>query len=302
MRDIPAIMISALDDLSAVVRCIEAGAEDYLPKPFEPVLLRARIGASLSKRRLRRQLVAQERLASLGSITAGVAHEIKNPLNFIINFAELSAELAEELKQGPADAETLELLGQNLSKILEHANRADSIVAGMLLHARAGETEREQANLNDLVRESVHLARHGTAWTSDGEQLEVSTDLDPALPAVECIPSDLARVFLNLTNNAIYAALEKHKRERSVPARVQVSTRSKDGWAEIRIRDNGFGVPPEIRDRIFQPFFTTKPTGSGTGLGLSISFDVVTNAHGGEIVLDSQPGAFAEFIVRVPQR
>ncbi len=302
MRDIPAIMISALDDLSSVVRCIQAGAEDYLSKPFEPVLLRARIGASLSKRRLRKQIVAQERLASLGSITAGVAHEIKNPLNFIVNFAELSRELATELKEGPPDADLSDMLEQNLSKILEHAKRADSIVAGMLLHARSGQAEREQADLNNLVKESVHLARHGTAWTANCDQLEVSTNFDPRSPAVECIPSDLARVFLNLTNNAIYSALEKHRQQSGAPARVEITTRSKDGWAEVRIRDNGFGVPPELKDKIFQPFFTTKPTGSGTGLGLSISFDVVTNAHGGEILVDSQPGSYAEFIVRVPRR
>jgi signal transduction histidine kinase len=306
LRDIPVIMISALDDLSAVVRSIEAGAEDYLTKPFEPVLLRARIGASLSKRRLRRQIVAQERLASLGAITAGVAHEIKNPLNFVLNFADLSRELAAEVREdepaGSPRAELLDDLERNLTKIVEHARRADGIVAGMLLHARSGNTDRERFDLNKLVGDSVHLARHGTAWTREGEQLEVETHFDPAAGAIEGIPADLGRVFLNLANNALYAAMEKHRQVRTVPARVEVRTRRDGNWREVQIRDNGPGIPPGLRDRIFQPFFTTKPTGSGTGLGLSISFDIVANAHGGEILLNSEPGSYAEFTIRLPER
>ncbi len=329
LREIPVIMISASDEYSSVIRCIESGAEDYLPKPFDPVLLRARLKASLEKKALRdqqqaktaeleqaylnlqkmqNQLITQEKLASLGSLTAGIAHEIKNPLNFITNFASLSIELIEELRHcippvaGAESQELLDDLAANVTKIEEHGHRADRIVRGMLSHARKQSGDRELADLNALVTECVSLAYHGLRTKDMSFNAAIDCDFDPAVGKVNVFPQDLSRVFLNIATNAFHAV--EARRRGSGPdyhPTITVSTRAVSGFVEIRIRDNGSGIPAEFQKRIFEPFFTTKPSGTGTGLGLSISRDVVVNEHHGELLVESEPNSFTEFLVRLPR-
>ena len=307
LSGLPVIMISAVDEMDSVVRSIEMGAEDYLAKPFDPVLLRARIGASLDKKRLRDQLTVQEKLASLGALTAGIAHEIRNPLNFVTNFAELTTELVGELRERleePAQATVMDLLADLellVSKIREHSRRADMIVHGMLMHARNQPGERQQTDLNALVDEHVRLAYHSMRAIDASCALTLHTDFDPAVGELNVVPQDLGRVFLNIAGNAFYAAHQRKlaSGEEFQPA-VWVSTRNLDGRVEVSIRDNGFGIPTEIRDRLFTPFFTTKPAGSGTGLGLSISYDIVVREHQGEIRVESEEGGFAEFRIILP--
>jgi signal transduction histidine kinase len=330
-RPIPVIMVSAIDELAEVVRCIAGGAEDYLPKPFEPTLLAARIGASLEKKRLRdaerrrtaelekalaelraaqSRLLVQEKLASLGALTAGIAHEIKNPLNFVTNFAELSQELFAELRAGleragplAADVEeTLTALEQNTAKVREHARRADGIVAGMLLHARGGKGHWQTVDLNALVDQAVALAYHGLRARDPSLQVALEKDYDPAAGHVLALPQDLSRVFLNLAANGCYAAREKKRKAGpDFTPTLTLRTRGLGDRVEVRVRDNGDGVPAAVRERLFQPFFTTKPAGEGTGLGLSISYDIVVRVHRGELRLETEEGAYAELIVVLPR-
>ena len=329
LREIPVIMISASDEYTSVIRCIEGGAEDYLPKPFDPVLLRARLKASLEKKALRDeqrarteelerayhnlqrmqdQLITQEKLASIGSLSAGIAHEIKNPLNFITNFAALSGELVEELRHDLGEIKTenvkaiLDDLSANVHKIEEHGHRADRIVRGMLSHARKQSGEREPADINALVAECVSLAYHGLRSKDMSFNAAIHTDYDSRIGKISVFPQDLSRVFLNIAVNAFYA-VEDRRREAppGYQPEIRVATRLLSGMVEVRIRDNGSGIPAAIRKKIFEPFFTTKPAGSGTGLGLSISRDVVVSEHGGELLVESEPGCFTEFIVRLPR-
>lgn len=349
LRDVPVIIVSALSELDSVVRCIEMGAEDYLAKPFNPVLLRAKISTHLEKKRLRdqeridrekqnellkelatanwelvetldklkatqEQLIVQEKLASLGALTAGVAHEIKNPLNFINNFAALSIELADELqseinrhqeKLGDDATYIGEILGdlkQNAAKINEHGKRADSIVRSMLLHSGGQSGQWQQTDLNALLAEYVNLAYHGIRAQDNSFNLSIVSDYDPSIGSVNVVPQDLGRVFLNILNNACQAMNEKKKSagDGFAPT-LSVRTRKLDGQVEISIRDNGPGVPAAARDKLFNPFFTTKAPGQGTGLGLSISHDIVVKQHKGEIRLETEEGEFAEFVISVPR-
>lgn len=261
-------------------------------------------------------LIQSEKMASLGQLTAGIAHEIKNPLNFVNNFAELSRELLDELKEAvdpskaAADAkengdlsELVTTLDANLEKIAEHGRRADGIVTSMLLHSRGGSGERQKSDLNALIEEALNLAFHGARARSQGFNVTLERDFDTHLEPIEIVPQDLTRVFLNLFGNAFYA-VDKRRREGGeagfTPV-VTVSTRDKGNEVEIRIHDNGIGMPPEVRDHAFTPFFTTKPTGEGTGLGLSISYDIVVQEHGGTIAVDSRAGEFTEFTIVLPR-
>jgi signal transduction histidine kinase len=262
-------------------------------------------------------LIQAEKLASLGQLTAGIAHEIKNPLNFVNNFASLSDELLIELKEiaEPAiatlDSEkreeldaTLAMLSSNLGKIAEHGKRADNIVRSMLEHSRGATSERRTVALNALVDEALNLAYHGARAQNKSFNITLERDFDPALAPIEVIPQDITRVFLNLFGNGFYAA---HKRAQGTADAgfrpvLRVVTKDRGDWVEVRVRDNGTGIAAEIRDKLFQPFFTTKPTGEGTGLGLSISYDIVTQQHGGTLEVESEPGSFTEFIVRLPRR
>jgi PAS domain S-box-containing protein len=261
-------------------------------------------------------LIQAEKMASLGQLTAGIAHEIKNPLNFVNNFAGLSVELLDELKETAAPgiaglaederAEIDEIVGMltgNLEKIAEHGRRADGIVKSMLEHSRGGSGERRAVDLNGLVEEALNLAYHGARAQDQSFNTTLERDLDRALAAIELAPQEMTRVFLNLFANGFYAAT-KRQRDSATPdfrAALKVATRDLGDAVEIRIRDNGAGIPPEIRDKLFQPFFTTKPTGEGTGLGLSISWDIVTQQHGGTIEVDSRVGEFTEFTIHLPR-
>jgi signal transduction histidine kinase len=258
-------------------------------------------------------LVQAEKMASLGQLTAGIAHEIKNPLNFVNNFAELSRELLGELKEAVDSTpdgtraddldELMTTLDGNLAKIAEHGRRADGIVKSMLLHSRGGSGERRQSDLNALIDEALNLAFHGARAQDQSFNVTLERDLDPSIGPLQAVPQDLTRVFLNLFGNAFYA-VNKRRREGGDSAFapiLTITTRNRGDEIEVRVRDNGIGIPPEIRDKLFQPFFTTKPTGEGTGLGLSISYDIVVQEHRGSIAVDSQLGEFTEFTLLLPR-
>ena len=262
-------------------------------------------------------LVHAEKMASLGQLTAGIAHEIKNPLNFVNNFAGLSVELLDELKAAAAPAidtlgdvaraeidEVVGMLTGNLEKIAEHGRRADGIVKSMLDHSRMGSSERQRVDINALVEEALNLAYHGARAQDQNFNITLERDFDRNIAPIELMPQDLTRVFLNLFGNGFYAA-DKRRREAGEAAfrpMLKVATRDLGGEVEIRVRDNGTGIAPEFRDKLFQPFFTTKPPGEGTGLGLSISYDIVTQQHGGTIEVDSSLAEFTEFTIRLPRR
>lgn len=256
------------------------------------------------------QLIQSEKLASLGELTAGIAHEIQNPLNFVNNFSEVSVELLEELKEeGPAGelgAELLADIEQNLQKINQHGKRASSIVKGMLEHSRASSGRKEPTDLNALADEYLRLAYHGLRARDKSFNADFKLEADPNLPSVSIVAQDISRVLLNLINNAFYAVQQKTFLHPSgykpvVTVSTQHIIHPKTGsWAEIRVTDNGTGIPEEVRDKIFQPFFTTKPTGQGTGLGLSLAYDIVTKGHGGALEVQSREGEGTDFIVKLP--
>jgi signal transduction histidine kinase len=260
------------------------------------------------------RLVQTEKLASLGQLTAGIAHEIKNPLNFVNNFSALSAELIDELDdllkgaaltdkmQKEAD-ELTTLLKQNLEKIVQHGKRADSIVKNMLLHSREGSTEHRSVQINALVEESLNLAYHGARAERVGFSITLKHDLDPKAGALDLYPQEMTRALLNLISNGFYAAT-KRKVEAGNGAFEPVlsaATRNLGNTVEIRIRDNGTGIPPKVREKMFNPFFTTKPTGEGTGLGLSMTHDIIVKQHGGRIEVETELGEFTEFIITLPR-
>ena len=259
------------------------------------------------------RLVQTEKLASLGQLTAGIAHEIKNPLNFVNNFAALSAELIEELndvlKPAALDDRTREeideltlMLQGNLEKVVQHGKRADSIVKNMLLHSREGSGEHRPADINAIVEESLNLAYHGARAEKSGFNITLQRDLDPNAGMIDLYPQEITRVFLNLISNGFYAATKrKEAGEAGFEPMLGASTRNLGNAVEIRILDNGTGIPLDVKEKMFNPFFTTKPAGEGTGLGLSMSHDIVVKQHGGKIDVVTEPGAFTEFIVTLPR-
>lgn len=250
------------------------------------------------------QLIQLEKMASLGQLTAGIAHEIQNPLNFVNNFSELSVELLEELN-GNAGGEEKQMivsdLKQNLQKIVFHGKRADSIVKGMLQHSRTSALEKQPTDINKLVEEFFTLAYHGMRAKDPGFNCVMDKQLTPGLPMVKIIPQDVSRVILNIFNNSFYAVDERTKLEgKSYRPIVSIGTEQVDGKIVITIRDNGRGIPDEIREKVFNPFFTTKPTGQGTGLGLSISHDIIVKGHGGDLKLDTEAGKYTQFKITLP--
>ena len=261
------------------------------------------------------QLIQAEKMASLGQLTAGIAHEIKNPLNFINNFSELSIELSNDLlleieNQGDKlDPKTVDYLKElltdldhNVHKINEHGRRADSIVKGMLLHSRGKSGEKQKTNLNDLVNEYLNLAYHGFRAQDSTFNCKMETSYDPTLEPINVVPQNISRVFLNILNNGCYSISEKKKEKKdSFDPILKVSTKNFEDKVEIRIKDNGKGIPQDILDKIFNPFFTTKPAGKGTGLGLSLSYDIIVQEHKGELKIETEAGEYAEFIITVPK-
>lgn len=250
------------------------------------------------------QLVQREKMASLGELTAGIAHEIQNPLNFINNFSEVSVELTEDLKKEATEGhkEVIAIaddIAGNLQKVVQHGQRADSIVKGMLQHSRTNTGKKEPIDINALADEYLRLSYHGLRAKDKDFNASFTTDFSESIGKIEVVPQDIGRVLLNLYNNAFYAANEKKKQVNgSFEPTVSVSTERKGDKLLLRVKDNGFGIPQKVVDKIFQPFFTTKPTGQGTGLGLSLSYDIV-KAHGGELKVETKEGEGAEFIVEL---
>ena len=260
----------------------------------------------LSLRKTQRQLIQSEKMASLGELTAGIAHEIQNPLNFVNNFSEVSNELLSEMVDEANNGNIDEVkaiannVQQNLEKILHHGKRADAIVKGMLQHSRSSTGVKEQTDINALADEYLRLSYHGLRAKDKNFNAEIKTDFDKSIDKTNIIPQDIGRVLLNLYNNAFYVVSEKKKSsEAGYEPTVSVSTKKIGDKVEVRVKDNGNGIPQKVVDKIFQPFFTTKPTGQGTGLGLSLSYDIV-KAHGGEIKVESKEGEGSEFIIQLP--
>lgn len=257
-------------------------------------------------------LIQSEKMASLGELTAGIAHEIQNPLNFVNNFSEVNVELIHEMKEALEKGDTSEALAlsrdieDNSGKIIFHGKRADSIVKGMLQHSRSSSGIKEPTDINALTDEYLRLAYHGLRAKDKTFNAEIQTDFDSKIGTINICPQDVGRVILNLITNAFYAVTEKSRRlESQVPKvpfqpKVITSTHKKVGKVEIRVQDNGDGIPSELVGKIFQPFFTTKPTGKGTGLGLSMSYDIITKGHAGELKVETKPGEGSTFIIILP--
>ena len=283
---------------------------------FESVEARTReLAKSLEDLRTAQdRLIQTEKLASLGQLTAGIAHEIKNPLNFVNNFSAVSVELIDELREALAGVnldnklraqigEIADMLQGNLDKVVQHGKRANSIVKNMLLHSRQGSGEHRPVDINALVDESLNLAYHGARAEKQGFNITLERSFDPAAGEVDLFPLEITRVLLNLISNGFYAAT-KRKAETNggnYEPTLAATTKNLGDSVEIRIRDNGTGIPPEVREKLFNPFFTTKPAGEGTGLGLSISHDIIVKQHGGSIEVDTRPGEFTEFRIVLPR-
>jgi two-component system NtrC family sensor kinase len=253
------------------------------------------------------QLIQREKMASLGELTAGIAHEIQNPLNFVNNFSEVNKEMLLELETEIKNGNTEDALAlttdiiQNEEKINHHGKRADAIVKGMLQHSQSGSGTKELTNINALADEYLRLSYHGLRSKDKRFNAEMVTHFDEKLPQINVIPQDIGRVMLNLFNNAFYAVNKKQKTAgEGYRAEVSVTTTKENGHAIIKVKDNGAGIPDTIKDKIMQPFFTTKPTGEGTGLGLSLTYDIVVKGHGGSIQVDSLEGEGSEFTIQLP--
>ena len=253
------------------------------------------------------QLIQNEKMASLGELTAGIAHEIQNPLNFVNNFSEVNKELIDEIKQAIKAGNTREVIAlvdaveQNLEKINIHGKRADLIVKGMLQHSRASSGEKHATDLNLLTEEYLRLGYHGSRAKDKDFKANLVTDFDPEIGKVELVPQEIGRVLLNLLSNAFYATSQKKAMlNGSYEPEVKVSTKRMGKNVEIRVRDNGNGISENLKSKIFQPFFTTKPSGQGTGLGLSLSYDIITKGHAGQMEVNSKEGMFTEVIISLP--
>jgi signal transduction histidine kinase len=283
---------------------------------FEDVQARTReLAKSLEELRTTQdRLVQTQKLASLGQLTAGIAHEIKTPLNFVNNFSGVSAELIDELQEAFKDVslnekrrteitELMDTLRGNLDKVVQHGKRADAIVKNMLLHSREGSGEHRPVDINTLVEDGLNLAYHGARAEKPGFNIRLERSLDPAAGEVDVFPQDITRVLLNLISNGFYAATKRRAETNGgdYEPTIAAATKNLGDRVEITIRDNGAGIPPDVKEKMFNPFFTTKPAGEGTGLGLSISHDIIVKQHGGSIEVDTQPGEFTEFTIILPR-
>ncbi|NEP08852.1 MAG: response regulator [Symploca sp. SIO2C1] len=349
-QDIPVIFMTALSDPMDKVKGLSIGAVDYITKPFQQEEVLARVRTHLQLRNLtkaleeqnivlkkeieqrmeaerelkktltqlkaaQKQIIAKEKLASLGSLTAGIAHELKNPLNLINNFAVIAADLCQELmpemdqkfKALPESElvtvrEILTDIEESVNSINQQGQRADNIISSMLMHARQESSKRQSTELNVLLAESVQFAVKSFRATVNKFSIQIETDYDDSVEQLEIIPQSLSRGFINLINNACYAANSKKKAmSQKFEPLLTIKTNNLNKGVEVRIRDNGQGIPPELLDKIFEPFFTTKPTGEGTGLGLSMTHDIIVGQHQGKIKVKSELGAYTEFIIFLPR-
>jgi two-component system NtrC family sensor kinase len=260
------------------------------------------------------RLVQTQKLALLGQITAGIAHEIKNPLNFVNNFSGVSAEMIDELREVLEDVslnekkrseitELMDTLRGNFDKVVQHGKRADAIVKNMLQHSREGSAEHRMIDVNALIEESLNLAWHGARAETQGFEIKLKQFFDPSAGEADVFPEDIRRALLNMIANGFYAATRRRAETNGgdYEPTLTASTKNLGDHVEIRIRDNGTGMTPDVKEKMFNPFFTTKPTGEGTGLGLSISHDIIVKQHGGSIEVDTQPGEFTEIRVILPR-
>ena len=283
---------------------------------FDEVQARTKeLAASLDDlRKAQDRLIQSEKLASLGQLTAGIAHEIKNPLNFVNNFSVLSRELIDELGEALAGAplekaqrrqadSLIGMVGANLDKVVHHGKRADSIVKNMLLHSREGSGERSPVNINAMVEEALNLAYHGARAERPDFNVTIAKSLDAEAGAADLYAQEMTRVLLNLISNGFYATTKRKQGEsnRAYEPTITASTRDLGHSVEIAIRDNGTGIPDEVKAKMFNPFFTTKPVGEGTGLGLSLSHDIVVKQHGGTLEVSTEPGSHTQFTIVVPR-
>jgi two-component system, NtrC family, sensor kinase len=283
---------------------------------FENVETRTRELAKLLEdlRATQDRLVQTQKLASLGQLTAGIAHEIKNPLNFVNNFSAVSVELIDELRQALSGAhldsklraeisEIADTLEGNLDKVVQHGKRADAIVKNMLRHSREGSGEHRPVDINAIVEESLNLAYHGARAEKQGFNIKLERSFDPNAGEADVFPQDITRVLLNLISNGFYAATKRSAETNGgdYEPTLAAATKNRGDCVEIIIRDNGMGIPKDVKEKVFNPFFTTKPAGEGTGLGLSISHDIVVKQHGGSIEVETQPGEFTEIKIVLPR-
>lgn len=289
---------------------VKSGSQDEigeLGRAFNK-MVKALAVAESERKSAQDQLILSEKMASLGQMTAGIAHEIKNPLNFVNNFSSLSVDLLQELEESSDEEdrkEIIESLKSNLTKIGHHGKRADSIVATMLQHSRGTAGTKVPTDINQLCSEYTDLAFHGMRATSRDFNCAIVKNFEDGIPLVQAIPQELSRVILNLLNNGFYAAAERERKSKEsgimdYKPEIRITTTRTDGIVIIKIRDNGSGIPKAIKDKIFEPFFTTKPTGQGTGLGLSLSYDIMTKEHQGMMSVDSEENNFTEFTLTLP--
>jgi len=334
-QDIPVIFMTGMSNPQDKVKGLSLGAVDYITKPFESeeVLARVRVHLKLHSltetlerqnqqlsatlkqlKAAQKQIIAQEKLASLGALTAGVAHELRNPLNFVQNYAEGSVELIEEViaaianQSQPWSAETFDEIKYILNEVRENSvainqqsQRASNIIGSMMQHARTDSGQARPTDLNALLAQALQLAYHSRRASQQNINIKISTNYDRSISPLSLVSADLLRAFINIIENACYAVGAKQKQVLSAfTPHLWLETINQGEEVEIRIRDNGIGIAPDICDRIFNPFFTTKPTGEGTGLGLSLTHDIIVGQHRGNIQVESKLGEMTEFILTLP--
>ncbi|SKB11995.1 Response Regulator Receiver Signal Transduction Histidine Kinase [Planktothrix sp. PCC 11201] len=313
-KDIPIIFMTALSETIDKVKGLSLGAVDYITKPFDEQDVLARVRVHLRLRAAQKQIISQEKLASLGTITAGVAHELRNPLNFVINYAQSSLDslnqLLANIQQNPTE-DSQEILTQlqdiitDAEAIDEHGQRASRIIESMMQLARSEPGEYQCINLNDILDQAIKLAYHSFRVKHPQFVITIKTQFDPHLEVIEVIISDLHRALINIIDNSCYALYlkmqENMNREEKFDPTLCLITKNQDSEIEIKIHDNGIGIQPEFIDNIFTPFFTTKPPGQGIGLGLSLTHDIIVLQHGGTLQLDTQWKQYTELILKLPK-
>lgn len=313
-KDIPIIFMTALSETIDKVKGLSLGAVDYITKPFDEQDVLARVRVHLRLRIAQKQIISQEKLASLGTITAGVAHELRNPLNFVINYAQSSLDNLNQLLvniQKNLTLDSLEIIPQlqeiitDAEAIYTHGQRATRIIESMMQLARAEPGEYQCVNLNDLLHQALKLAYHSFRVKHPQFVITINTQFDPNLEVIEVIISDLNRALINIIDNSCYALYSKiqdnKNQEETFNPTLSLTTKNQDYDIEIKIHDNGIGIKPELMDNIFTPFFTTKPPGEGIGLGLSLTHDIIVVQHGGTLQVDTKWKQYTEFILRLPK-